>query len=309
MNKKKILKWTCITACIVLILSIAFTSQGVLADVGNNNRYESSSSSSYEGDSGDVEGLFYLVWFLFDVFGPIPGLIILAIIGVVFFVVRKAKIKHKNFDDMFTPLELANADATFMNNDNFNNTDEVAEEIRKIDPKFSSDAFIGWSREVFLKIQKAWSDRKWEEIRPFESNELFSQHSAQLQEYIDNHKINKIEKIAIKHVSLNSFMVDGDKEVLTVHLDAVMRDYVVDDTTNKVLESDPNKDWHMRYVMTFNRKAGVKTEPGLSNKSVTNCPNCGAPTEITSAGKCEYCKSVITTGDHDWVLSDIRSRD
>ena len=87
-----------------------------------------------------------------------------------------------------------------------------------------------------------------------------------------------------------------------------MRDYVIDEVTGKVLESDPNKDWYMKYVMVFNRKAGVKTEPGMSNKSVTNCPNCGAPTEITSSGKCEYCKSVITTGEHDWVLSDIRSR-
>ena len=42
---------------------------------------------------------------------------------------------------------------------------------------------------------------------------------------------------------------------------------------------------------------------------MNNCPNCGAPTEITSSGKCEYCKSIITTGDHDWVLSDIRSRE
>jgi predicted lipid-binding transport protein (Tim44 family) len=187
------------------------------------------------------------------------------------------------------------------------NTEFVSNQIREIDPKFSSDAFLGWCREVFLKIQQAWSDRKWEEIRPFESNELFSQHNAQLEEYIKNNKINKIEKIAIKKVSLQSFKIDGDKEVLIVNLDAVMRDYVIDEKTNKVLESNPNKDWYMKYEMVFNRKAGVKTEPGLSNKSVTNCPNCGAPTEITSSGKCEYCKSIITTGEHDWVLSDIKS--
>ena len=36
-----------------------------------------------------------------------------------------------------------------------------------------------------------------------------------------------------------------------------------------------------------------------------NCPNCGAPTQITSAGKCEYCGSVITTGEYSWVLSNL----
>ena len=62
----------------------------------------------------------------------------------------------------------------------------------------------------------------------------------------------------------------------------------------------------MKYIMTFIRTAGVKTSVGTSNKSTTNCPNCGAPTQITSAGQCEYCDSVITTGEHDWVLSDIK---
>ena len=86
-----------------------------------------------------------------------------------------------------------------------------------------------------------------------------------------------------------------------------MRDYVIDATTRKVLESDPNKDWYMNYILTFNRKKGVKTQEGLSNMSTTNCPNCGAPTQITSSGQCEYCGSVITTGEHDWVLSDLHS--
>ena len=61
----------------------------------------------------------------------------------------------------------------------------------------------------------------------------------------------------------------------------------------------------MKYRLTFMRKAGVKTKEGTNAKSTTNCPNCGAPTQITSAGKCEYCNSVITTGEHDWVLSNL----
>ena len=184
----------------------------------------------------------------------------------------------------------------------------MANLIRQTDPNFSADAFIGWTREVFLKIQQAWSDRNWELIRPFESNELFNVHNAQLDEYIKNKKINKVEKINIKKVALHSYKVDGDKEVITVYLDAILRDYVTNEE-GKVLESNPEKDWYMEYVMTFNRKVGVKTQAGLSNKSTTNCPNCGAPTVVTSAGKCDYCKSVITTGEHDWVLSDIRSRE
>ena len=59
------------------------------------------------------------------------------------------------------------------------------------------------------------------------------------------------------------------------------------------------------YTLTFIRKTGVKTKPGMEPFNITNCPNCGAEAKITSAGQCEYCGSVITTGEFNWVLSDL----
>ena len=159
-----------------------------------------------------------------------------------------------------------------------------------------------------MTIQAAWTAKDWKPIRPFESETLFNTHKQQLDEYIRLGKTNVVEKIGIKHCSLHSFRQDGDKEVLTVWLNAVMRDYVIDDATKKVLESDPNRDWYMKYEMVFNRKSGVKTDPGKKGNAITNCPNCGAPTEVTSSGQCAYCGSVITNGEHDWVLTDIHSR-
>ena len=47
---------------------------------------------------------------------------------------------------------------------------------------------------------------------------------------------------------------------------------------------------------------GTKDE---KKTKTTNCPNCGAPTEITSTGRCPYCHSVITTKQYDWVLDNL----
>ena len=58
------------------------------------------------------------------------------------------------------------------------------------------------------------------------------------------------------------------------------------------------------YLLTFVRKSGSKTEKGKQTDTM-NCPNCGAPTEITSSGKCPYCGSVITTRDHGWSLANL----
>lgn len=297
---KKVIKYVLVFTLVFAVVLLA-TNQPVFADVGNNNSYDSGSSSS-----GDGDGLFWIIYIIFDLFGPIGGLIIVGIgAAVVWYMKKSGKLQKIQVEQQNA---MANQQAQMsqsMNNSTLSHS--IANNVRVNDPAFSEDAFIGWSREVFMKIQQAWNDRDWKVIRPFETQELFSQHSQQLDEYIRNNKINKVEKICVRYCGLKNYYVDGDKEVMVVELHATMRDYVVDATSNQVLESDPNRDWFMKYDMTFNRKKGVLTQVGRSNKSTTNCPNCGAPTEITSAGQCEYCKSIITTGEHDWVLSNIVS--
>ena len=303
-QRKTILKIIGICFLFVLVFALVLSlSPTVFADAGNNNRYDTSSSSSSSSDGGSYL-LNWIIYFLFEMFGPLPGIILCIILLIVFDYLKKTG-KLKNIQNSINSTITSNYSESF--NQIVDNTISVSEQIRQIDPEFSSDNFLAWTREVFLKIQQAWTDRNWKVIRPFESNELFNIHNSQLNEYIKNHKINVVEKINISNATLREFRQDGDKEVLVVELHAVMRDYVIDEKTKKVLESNPNKDWYMKYLMTFNRKKGVLTKAGTSNKSTTNCPNCGAPTEITSSGQCEYCDSVITTGEHDWVLSDIHS--
>ena len=270
-------------------------------DVGNQNRY--SSGGGFDGGDGDIGALIGYLLGLF-INDPVTGTIVLVILLIILFWRRK-KAQKMASDPNFINQQIqnqANADATV------DHSASVAAQIQAVDPAFSADKFIGFAREVFMTIQAAWTAKDWRPIRPFESETLFNTHKQQLDEYIRLGKTNVVEKIGIKHCSLHSFQQDGDKEVLVVWLNAVMRDYVIDDATKNVLESDPNRDWYMQYEMVFNRKAGVKTDPGRKGNAVTNCPNCGAPTEVTSSGQCSYCGSVITNGEHDWVLTDIHSR-
>ena len=270
-------------------------------DVGNQNRY--SSGGGFDGGDGDIGALIgYLIGLFIN--DPVTGLIVLAILLVIIFLRRK-KAKKQASDPTYIN---RNVQQQVQNDFTVDNSALIAAQIQAVDPAFSADKFVGFAREVFMTIQAAWTAKDWKPIRPFESETLFNQHKQQLDEYIRLGKTNVVEKVGIKHCSLHSFQQDGDKEVLVVWLNAVMRDYVIDDATKKVLESDPNRDWYMKYEMVFNRKAGVKTDPGRKGNAITNCPNCGAPTEITSSGQCTYCGSVVTNGEHDWVLTDIHSR-
>ena len=283
----------------ILLTALAiFSCIVAFGDVGNQNRYNSGGG---EGFGGDFD-IGMLIGWLINLFieSPVLGLIVVVIIIIVFRIMKKQSNDPVNINKSVN--QQAENDVVM------DLSPMVAEQIRAIDPEFSSDKFIGFAREVFMKIQEAWTTKDWKPIRPFESETLFNQHKQQLDEYIRLGKTNVVEKIGIKHCSLHSFQQDGDKEVLTVWINAILRDYVIEDASKKVLESDPNRDWYMKYELVFNRKAGVKTEAGKKGNSITNCPNCGAPTEVTSSGQCTYCGTVITNGEHDWVLTDIHSR-
>ena len=293
-NFNKIRRYFPILLTAVAILSCI----AAFGDVGNQNRYNSGGG---EGFGGDFD-IGMLIGWLINLFieSPVLGLIVVIIIIIVFRIMKKQSNDPVNINKSVN--QQAENDVVM------DLSPMVAGQIRAIDPEFSSDKFIGFAREVFMKIQEAWTTKDWKPIRPFESETLFNQHKQQLDEYIRLGKTNVVEKIGIKHCSLHSFQQDGDKEVLTVWINAILRDYVIEDATKKVLESDPNRDWYMKYELVFNRKAGVKTDAGKKGTSITNCPNCGAPTEVTSSGQCTYCGTVITNGEHDWVLTDIHSR-
>ena len=304
-KKKKFLKALPFIILVLLVGLICFEYiNHATTDVGNVNRYPTGDGGGV--GIGNIDGLSEIISYLIGLFikEPMVGLILLAVFVVLWLMFKKKQ--QQQASDTGYINQQVNYQAE--NDIVMDYTSVVAEKVRAIDPDFSSDKFIGYAREVFMKIQEAWTNKDWRPIRPFESEALFAQHKQQLDEFIRSGKTNVVEKINIKHCSLRSFREDGDKEVLVVWLNAIMRDYVIDDNTKKVLESDPNRDWYMRYEMVFNRKAGLKTDPGKKGNNITNCPNCGAPTEITSAGQCAYCGSVITTGEHDWVLTDIHSR-
>ncbi len=181
----------------------------------------------------------------------------------------------------------------------------IINKIKEVDSLFNEDEFSSWARDLFIKLQYAWSDRDWSEMRCFETKELYEQHLTQLERYKFNRQINKMERVSVNSVKYLSFEQTEDKDVLSVVLNSKMIDYIIDEGTGQVIKGDRNTYKFNNYKLTFIRKKGIKTKPGDNKLNVTNCPNCGAPTEITSAGKCSYCGSVITTGEHNWVLSNL----
>lgn len=181
----------------------------------------------------------------------------------------------------------------------------VASQVTEVDSHFNAETFLSNAKNLFVKLQNAWAERNLETLRPLVTAELFDQYSKNIQNYIDGKKINKLERISTNFAELVSFSQDNEKDTLVVAVNSSMVDYIVDEESGNILKGDNSTKITNTYKMTFIRKKGILTEEGTSKLKTTNCPNCGAPTTITSSGRCPYCNSIITTGNHDWVLSGI----
>lgn len=185
------------------------------------------------------------------------------------------------------------------------NTLEITQALQETDPDFNPIAFLEWEKEVFLKLQNAWMARDWEVVRPFESPELYAQHERQLKEYKQLGRINIIERININKAYLFSLMQDKNFQTLSVLMQVRMIDYIMDERTRQVLKGNPDRDCYLTYLYVFKRKTGSKTRSAHQEAQTIACPHCGAPTQVISSGKCEYCNSIVTIKDHGWVLADI----
>lgn len=300
---------------VMVVTLVSFNTRCVLADVGDFESYDSGGSwSSSDWDSGsswdsdydyDYDyggsyssggGSYGGLIFLSD-----GGIVILLILIIVFVILKKKGYFNNNANRRPMTYKERTVD--------YSNTGTAEETIVRLitadDPLFNKEEFLSWTRDLFIKLQYAWADRDWSVIRCFESNELFEQHSTQLERYKKNKQINKIERVSVNWARLHQFTHLGENEVLTVMLNSKMIDYIIDEETGRILKGDNTTNKVNTYRLTFSRKNGIKTKPGETTVNTTNCPNCGAPTEITSAGKCSYCGSVITTEEHGWVLTNL----
>ena len=320
--RRNIKIWLTIALIIIFISVYTYS----FADVGSFDRYDSGSdwgssswdsdwgSSSWDSDWGSSSGswdwdddysynsssdgdLGFLIGLLLGGNGGTAFFIIIVIIIIIY--------SKKHTGNVQRPRNMYRPNMVNTNNVTRDRSLQVARQIVAIDPLFSEENFISFTKELFVKLQNAWTARDWEPMRLFETPELFEQHKSQVQGYIETNRINVMDRIAINYSYLYNFKREGEKEILEVALKSTMKDYIIDATTKELLEGSKTEDRNTLYKLTFERTLGKLTEENTDEIKTTNCPNCGAPTKITSAGKCEYCDSIILTENHGWILANL----
>lgn len=295
-NKEKY-KWLAIGVVILALLMLL--PMLTFGDVGNNvNRSSGGSGSGYGGSSRTNSfEIFYLISLILRL-GPV-GWIIIIVLAVLYF-----KFVRGNNSLMGNQ---TGAGRGYINegamNKGYDINRESVNQLIEADPEFSEQMFISQVTNMFMRLQLAWMNKKWEEARPFESDALFNMHNMQLSQYIANKTTNKIDDICILNTEIENYRKINDYDYVDVIISARFIDYIVNDETGALVKGNNRQPVHMTYRWKLMRKQGIKST--YAHIDATACPNCGANISINQAGKCEYCSSIVTRGDYDWILSEI----
>ena len=183
-------------------------------------------------------------------------------------------------------------------------TGQIENIIKNNDPNFSASDFVSFVKRVYIDIQTAWCKRDLSTVRVFLHENLYDATTKQIQAKIEQGVVFHYESMVVNTAYLTSYAKDEKFEYLTLYLNARMIDWQEDEKTGKILRGDKTTRWDLRYKMKFMRSAGVLTKEAVAGAEEHNCPNCGAPLEMMSSAKCDYCNAIVTTGQYSWVLSD-----
>lgn len=247
-------------------------------DYGGND-YD---SSSYSGDTD-----------------PVSVIIGIGIVVVIIIISTIGGNKKKSSGGTTRPSSMNGANVVLPNR-----TEQIEGIIKQEDPNFSASDFITFTKQVYIDIENAWCKRDLTPVRPVMHENLYNTTCKQVQAKIDQGVVYHYESIAIDTAYLTSYERDSQFEYVTAYLTSRMIDYQVDEKTGKIIRGDKTTRWVQKYKMKFVRSLGVQTKTETGAMNGHNCPNCGAPLEISSSGVCEYCGSVVTTGQYTWVLTD-----
>jgi len=179
--------------------------------------------------------------------------------------------------------------------------------LRGQDPGFDDAAFAERAKGVMAKVNEAWIAGAMGPARRHISDGVYVRFQTQLQLLKAQGLRNAMADWSVVGCELLAAESDAKWDTVHVKMAGQARDADVPATlaTAQAMEQAKRAPL-VRYeeVWSFLRKRGAKSKNGVPTLE-GRCPNCGADLPVSDVVRCEYCKAVVNSGEHDWVLAEI----
>jgi predicted lipid-binding transport protein (Tim44 family) len=193
-------------------------------------------------------------------------LLIMAILGIIYFVVKR--FRSRNTMQMSTagagsysypaPTPVPGYAPPALEASTEEPKLEGLRHIREMDSSFSEKSFKDLSEDIFFKIQGAWTKRDLGNVRNLLSPEMLSVFQQDVNRMLAEKRINRLENIAMREVEIVEAGQDRGAEVITARFYANLLDYTTDDKTTQVISGSTSDPVKFVEYWTFSRNVGEK---------------------------------------------------
>lgn len=179
--------------------------------------------------------------------------------------------------------------------------------LKEHDAGFDAAAFTERTRAIVATVNKAWLAGDMSPARRVISDGVYVRFMTQLQLLREQGLRNAMADWRV--VSAEILAADADELWDTVHVKIVgsARDLDLplelpaaeaEKRLQRVAVAEYDEAW------SFVRRRGKSSKKGVPALE-GRCPSCGAELPLSEVVRCEYCKALVNSGEHDWVLAEI----
>ncbi len=185
------------------------------------------------------------------------------------------------------------------------NVDHALETLFEADPAITIDTLTQRLQMIYDQLNTAWTANDLRPIRGLVSDGLYDYLTYWIEAYTQQGLRNVLENMHITQHTFAKVTRDHWYDAVTVRIWGTGRDYTIRVADGDVVTGSKRFDRKYSEYWTLIRSA-ARRGPTVGSP---NCPNCGAPLEITMAGACTHCSAHLTSGEFDWVLSKVEQDD
>lgn len=128
--------------------------------------------------------------------------------------------------------------------------------IRMMDPGFTPVRFAAHARDLFVRLQAAWSVRDLAPIRGELTDELAASLEGDLGRLKAQRRTNRLERVAVASAEPTEAWQETGQDFVTIHFRANALDYTLDDATGAVVEGSRTAPASFEEFWTFTRPVG-----------------------------------------------------
>ncbi|HLE43902.1 MAG TPA: Tim44 domain-containing protein [Methylomirabilota bacterium] len=128
--------------------------------------------------------------------------------------------------------------------------------IRTMDPAFTPLRFAGVARDMFVRVQSAWSARDLGPVRAELTDEMAGSLEADLARLEALRRVNRLDKVTVESAEPTEAWQEYGKDFVTVRFRASALDYTADEATGAIVEGSNSVPTGFEEYWTFARPVG-----------------------------------------------------